>query len=155
MAIRTVNPATGKTIETYEEMSLKAVEQILEKAHEAFLEWRRSSFAQRAEQVRKAADILLEQKNEFAGLITKEMGKIRKHAIAEVEKCSWVCKHYAEHAEAYLRPRSIQTELAKGYVIHLPVGVVLAIMPWNFPFWQVFRFAAPAVRRHEGLGLRP
>ena len=154
MAIQTVNPATGKMIRTYEEMSLKTVEEIVEKAHKAFLEWRGMNFSQRAEPVRKAAGILLERKMDFAEQITTEMGKIRKHAVTEVEKCAWVCNHYAEHAEAYLRPRSIQTEMAKSYVTYLPVGVVLAIMPWNFPFWQVFRFAAPALMAGNAVVLK-
>ncbi len=145
MSIKTVNPTTGKLIKEYKEMSDKELSEIIDASHAAFLKWSQTSFDDRAKLMRNAADLLNKNKKEYADIITMEMGKPTKAAQAEVEKCAWVCDHYADNAEEYLKPRMIKTEMAKSYVTYQPLGVVFAIMPWNFPFWQVFRFAAPTL----------
>jgi succinate-semialdehyde dehydrogenase / glutarate-semialdehyde dehydrogenase len=145
MSIASVNPATGEVIATFEALTREDVEQKLQKAAEAFTINRARSFAERAERMRKAADILEERTDSLARTITLEMGKPLAAAVAEVRKCANVCRHYAEHAEQYLAPEHIQTDAQESYVRFEPLGVVLAVMPWNFPFWQVFRFAAPAL----------
>ncbi len=145
MAIQSINPATGELIKTYDDMSMDAVEDAISKSHIAFQGWRRIAFSQRADHMRQAAALLREQANELAQLMAEEMGKPVKDGRAEAEKCAWVCEYYAERAEHFLQPETIETEAAKSYVAFQPLGVVCAIMPWNFPFWQVFRFAAPAL----------
>ncbi|MGE3919335.1 MAG: NAD-dependent succinate-semialdehyde dehydrogenase [Gammaproteobacteria bacterium] len=143
MKIQTINPATGETIKTYDEMSLKEVENIIDESHQAYLEWKKTSFAERAKLMNKTGEILRARQQEFAEVITQEMGKPITAAQAEIEKCAWICEHYAKEAEHYLTPRAIQTNNSKSYVVYKPLGIVFAIMPWNFPFWQVFRFAVP------------
>ena len=143
MSIKTINPATGKVIKTYEEMPAAEVDSIIEKAGKAFPHWRELSFRQRARLMNNAAATLKENKREYAELITTEMGKAIKQSLAEIEKCALICEHSAEHAEEYLRPRDAGTDLTRSFVSYRPRGVIFAIMPWNFPFWQVFRFAAP------------
>ena len=142
MQIKTVNPATGQVIRAYEEMRPEEAARIVDSTHQAFLLWSREGFPERAGRMREAARILTARKSEYARLITSEMGKTLKSATNEVEKCAWGCEYFADHAAAYLRPRVVQTQMSKSYVVYQPLGVVLAIMPWNFPFWQVFRFAA-------------
>src|SRR5690606_1805329 len=109
------------------------------------LDWRTTTFSQRAELLRRAASLLRERKTDLARLMAGEMGKPLPQGISETEKCALACDHYADRAEEYLAPVSIPTEAAKSIVLHQPLGVILAIMPWNFPFWQVFRFTAPAL----------
>ncbi len=145
MAIRSMNPATGETIQTYEELAPEEVEGILERAHEAHLAWRKTSFAERADLMRKAAQVLRDRKDDYAELMAREMGKPVGGGRAEVEKCAWICDFYAEHAGGFLSPEPVETDASKSYVHFGPLGVVLAVMPWNFPFWQVFRFAAPSL----------
>jgi succinate-semialdehyde dehydrogenase / glutarate-semialdehyde dehydrogenase len=145
MSIQSINPATGEVVETFEEASPAAVERILATAHAAFLEWRRVPFATRAGHMRKAAEILRARKAEYARSMALEMGKPIAQGEAEADKCAWVCEYYAEHAEAMLAEQPRQTDASRSYVRFDPLGVVLAVMPWNFPFWQVFRFAAPAL----------
>ncbi len=145
MAIQTVNPATEEIVKTFNEMSIEEVESIIEKSHETFLSWRKKSFSERSELMHKAASILREKKNEFGKIMTLEMGKPISQAEAEAEKCAWVCDYYADNAESILKEEFIQTDASESYVRFDPLGVVLAVMPWNFPFWQVFRFAAPAL----------
>jgi succinate-semialdehyde dehydrogenase/glutarate-semialdehyde dehydrogenase len=145
MTMTVVNPATGKTIKTYEELTPAAARDAIAQAHNAFLDWKRTPFAERGRLMKRAAHILRERANEYAVLMAQEMGKPVKDGRAEAEKCAWACDYYAEHAEAFLRPEVIQTDASKSYVAFQPLGVVLAVMPWNFPFWQVFRFAAPAL----------
>jgi succinate-semialdehyde dehydrogenase/glutarate-semialdehyde dehydrogenase len=140
-----VNPATGTTIATYEEMTAESAAAAIARAHESWLAWRTTTFSERAGLMTTAARILRDRKRELAQLMTAEMGKTLKQGIAEAEKCAWVCDYYAAHAEAHLAPEIVRTEGSKSYVAFEPLGVVLAIMPWNFPFWQVFRFAAPAL----------
>src|SRR5262245_22255076 len=145
MAMTAINPATGDTIKTYEEMTSGEVHHVITQAHEAFLEWRQTPFTERARLMQRAARILRDNANEYAVLMAQEMGKPVRDGRAEAEKCAWVCEYYAEHAEAFLQPEIIPTDASKSFVTFQPLGVVLAVMPWNFPFWQVFRFAAPAL----------
>ena len=145
MPLDAVNPATGDTLKSYDEMTPQQTVAAIEEAHAAWTSWRKATFAERARPMRKAAAILRERKDEFARLMALEMGKPLKQGIAEAEKCALGCDYYAEHAEAHLAPEIIKTEASKSYVAFEPIGVVLAVMPWNFPFWQVFRFAAPAL----------
>src|SRR5438876_8178761 len=114
-------------------------------AHAAWRTWRKTPFASRAALMKKAAAILRERKDQLAKLMALEMGKPLKQGIAEAEKCAWVCEYYAANAEAQLAPEEVSTDAAKSYVAFEPLGVVLAVMPWNFPLWQVYRFAAPAL----------
>lgn len=145
MTMESINPTTGETIKTYAETTPQQVHGILEEASAAFHSWRRSSFGERAALIRRAARILLDDKEKYATLMTREMGKPIAESRAEVEKCAWVCNYYADHAEGFLQPEVIKTDAGKSFVTFQPLGVVLAIMPWNFPFWQLFRFAAPAL----------
>ena len=145
MNIQSVNPATGEALETYEETAPREVEQILARAQAVFLEWRTVPFADRALRMRKAAELLRLRQTQHARTMTLEMGKPIVQAEAEVEKCASVCDYYAEHAESFLAKQPRATEASSSYVRFDPLGAILAVMPWNFPFWQVFRFAAPAL----------
>ena len=145
MAITAVNPANGAVIGEYPEMGVDEVQGILERSRRAFEAWRRTPFAERAELMRRAGAILRNRKAEYGALMAQEMGKPVKDGRAEAEKCAWVCEYYAEHAEAFLRSEDVVTDASHSYVAFRPLGVVLAVMPWNFPFWQVFRFAAPGL----------
>jgi succinate-semialdehyde dehydrogenase/glutarate-semialdehyde dehydrogenase len=143
--MKSINPATEQEIKTYNEHTSDDVQNAIAFAHETFQKHRLTSFSDRKHCMMKAADILDSEKEKWAELLTSEMGKTYKSAIAEVEKCALVCRHYADQAEHIMQDEIIETEASKSYVKHLPLGVVLAVMPWNFPFWQVFRFAAPAL----------
>ena len=145
MSIQSVNPATGEALETYEETSPRELEQILTRAHAVYLEWRTVPFADRAHRMRKAGELLRMRQTQYARTMTLEMGKPIVQAEAEVEKCASVCDYYAEHAESFLAKQPRATEASSSYVRFDPLGAILAVMPWNFPFWQVFRFAAPAL----------
>jgi succinate-semialdehyde dehydrogenase/glutarate-semialdehyde dehydrogenase len=145
MPIESINPANGKIIRAYDEMSPSEVDAILDRAHRAHLDWRESAFSDRSRLMRAAARILREGAKDYARLMTEEMGKPIKDGRAEAEKCAWACDYYAEMAEEFLRPIPVATDASKSFVAFEPIGVVLAVMPWNFPFWQVFRFAAPAL----------
>jgi succinate-semialdehyde dehydrogenase/glutarate-semialdehyde dehydrogenase len=145
MGIASINPTTGETIRTYNGMTAEEAAAAVAQTHQTWLAWRKTSFAARAEPLRKTGAILRQRKDELAKLMALEMGKPLKQGVAEAEKCAWVCDHYAEHAEAYLAPDLVKTEAARSYVAFEPLGVVLAVMPWNFPLWQVYRFAAPAL----------
>jgi len=145
MTIESVNPATGETVETYEETSPDDVASAIEAAHDAFRHWRERTFADRAERMAAAAEVLRERKGEYGRMMAVEMGKPVKDGRSEAEKCAWVCDYYAENAERFLADEPADTDAAKSYVAYRPLGVVLAVMPWNFPFWQVFRFAAPGL----------
>lgn len=150
MSIETINPATGQILKSYQEMSLDEVIRVIAATHQAFLAWKEKPLAERVEKIRRAGKILLEHKQEYSTLITQEMGKPIKAARAEIEKCAWLCQHFADHADEYLQPKTINTEMSKSYVTYQPLGVIFAIMPWNFPFWQVFRFAVPALIAGNG-----
>jgi succinate-semialdehyde dehydrogenase/glutarate-semialdehyde dehydrogenase len=145
MTLSAVNPATGETIKTYDEMTPTEVKRVITQAHETFADWKHTTFAERARMMQRAAHILRENAHEYAVLMAQEMGKPIKDGRAEAEKCAWVCEYYAEQAETFLQPEIIPTDASKSFVTFQPIGVVLAVMPWNFPFWQVFRFAAPAL----------
>ena len=145
MTLNAVNPATGETIKTYEEMTPVEVGQVITQAHTTFVDWKQTTFAERARLMQRAGHILRENAQEYAVLMAQEMGKPIKDGRAEAEKCAWVCEYYAENAETFLQPEIIPTDASKSFVTFQPLGVVLAVMPWNFPFWQVFRFAAPAL----------
>ncbi len=143
MPIVAINPATDETIKEYEEMTGAEVAAIIESAGETFQSYRRTSFQERAECMRKAAQILRDRTDEFARLMAQEMGKPVKEGRSEANKCAWVCDYYADNAETFLQRELVETDARKSFVTFQPLGVVLAVMPWNFPFWQVFRFAAP------------
>ena len=143
--MKTVNPATGETVRSYEEMDPASAERALDEAHDAFLEWRFSDFEARAGLMREAARLLRERSASSAQLMAEEMGKPLAGGKAEVDKCAWVCDYYAENAQRFLADEPIETDASESWVAFRPLGVVLAVMPWNFPFWQVFRFAAPAL----------
>src|SRR5947209_569450 len=145
MSIQSVNPATGETLQTFDELTEQQIDQKLDRAVEALRKSRRTKVADRASTMLSAAEILESEKNNFAKLMTTEMGKPIKAAVQEAEKCAWVCRYYAESAQACLADKVIETNATKSYVRFQPLGPVLAVMPWNFPFWQVFRFAAPAL----------
>ena len=145
MAIQSVNPATEELIATFEEFSQSRVDSAVERATAAFERWRRVPVAERARCMTSAAAYLRQQKDRLSGMITAEMGKPIVEAEAEIEKCAWNCEFYAENAERFLADEDVKSNATRSYVAFRPLGLVLAIMPWNFPFWQVFRFAAPAL----------
>lgn len=145
MAIETINPATGELVKKFDELSSDEVRVEIEKAHNTFLRWRTTSFSERKELMLNASRILKDKKQKYGEVLTLEMGKPVKQAVAEVEKCACVCEYYANNAESILQKEVIETDASESYVQFDPLGVLLAVMPWNFPFWQVFRFAAPAL----------
>jgi len=145
MPIRTVSPVTGEILKSFTPVSDRELEEKIEKARVRFASHRATSFAERASMMRKAADILEAEVHDFARIMTIEMGKLYTAAIAEARKCAWVCRYYADEAERFLTDEIVETNAAKSFIRYEPLGPVLAIMPWNFPFWQVFRFAAPAI----------
>ncbi|MFD0750366.1 NAD-dependent succinate-semialdehyde dehydrogenase [Mucilaginibacter calamicampi] len=140
-----VNPVNGKTIATYKQHSNKQANNIILKTHNAWLTWKTSSADERSRLLMAMSKQLLSRKNELAGLMANEMGKPIKQGVAEIEKCAACCEYYAENAASFLKDQPINTDASKSYVTFNPIGVVLAVMPWNFPFWQVFRFLAPAL----------
>jgi acyl-CoA reductase-like NAD-dependent aldehyde dehydrogenase len=143
--IDSVNPATEEILGSYEIHSQEQIEAVLHDAHETFRLWRREDFSTRSKLMKDAADYLRRNKKKFATLMTLEMGKPIMEAAGEVEKCAWNCDYYADYAESFLAAESRASSATESYVQYTPLGVILAIMPWNFPFWQVFRFAAPAL----------
>src|SRR5438477_4170735 len=145
MPISSINPATGEVLQTFDSLNEQQLEAKLARASEAFHEHRRTSFADRAEKTVRAAEILEAEKKSFARTMTLEMGKPINAAVQEAEKCAWVCRYYAENTEKHLADQIVETNATKSYVRFQSLGPVLAVMPWNFPFWQVFRFAAPAL----------
>lgn len=152
--IETVNPATGEPGRTYTEHSLEEAKSIAAAARNAFESWRRTSFAERSAIIRRTAETLRRRKDEFAALMTEEMGKTFDDGRAEIEKCAFQCDWFAENAEAYLADERVDVDGGEAFVTFNPLGVVLAVMPWNFPFWQVFRFAAPALMAGNGALLK-
>jgi succinate-semialdehyde dehydrogenase/glutarate-semialdehyde dehydrogenase len=145
MAIASINPATGEVLKTFDPLTSAQIEQKLQLATTAFRIHRRTSFADRASKMTRAAEILEKEKDECARLMTLEMGKPLKAAVAEAQKCAIGCRYYAENAEEFLADEIVETGAKHSFIRYLPIGPILAIMPWNFPFWQVFRFAAPAL----------
>jgi len=145
MTIATTDPATGKTIKTFPPDSDAAIDEKLAKAAAVAAQWRKVAFAERSQRMSRAAALLEQRKDALGRLMTLEMGKLKKAAAAEIEKCAAGCRYYAENAERHLAPEPVQTDAKRSEKRFQPLGPVLAIMPWNFPFWQVFRFAAPAL----------
>ncbi|HKP85284.1 MAG TPA: NAD-dependent succinate-semialdehyde dehydrogenase [Blastocatellia bacterium] len=145
MAIATINPATGETLRTFDALSSAEIERKIQLAADTFHEHRRTTFGERAKKMTEAAAILESNKEELGRMMTTEMGKPIKAAIAEAEKCAWVCRYYAENAGRFLADEEVPTNATRSFIRYQPIGAVLAVMPWNFPFWQVFRFAAPAL----------
>jgi succinate-semialdehyde dehydrogenase/glutarate-semialdehyde dehydrogenase len=145
MAIATMNPATGQVLKTFEPLSDAEIEEKLQKAAHTFSRYRKVSFAERAQMMLKAASILDSEKETYARMMTTEMGKTFRSAVDEAAKCAWVCRYYAENAERFLADEVVETTASRSYIRYQPLGAILAVMPWNFPFWQVLRFAAPAL----------
>lgn len=145
MALKAINPATGETLATYDEMTPQDVQGIIAEVHKAFLAWRATGFRERGERMRKAAEVLRSDAADYARLMAQEMGKPVRDGVAEAQKCALACDFYAENAERFLAREPVQTEARKSFVTFQPLGTVLAVMPWNFPFWQVFRFGAPGL----------
>jgi succinate-semialdehyde dehydrogenase / glutarate-semialdehyde dehydrogenase len=145
MSISTINPATGKLIKSFESESSEVVKSKIDAAHHAFLSWREVPFKVRSEFMIKQAEILESEAEKYGRIITLEMGKPLKDSIAEVKKCATACRYYAANAEDFLKDEEISTAASKSVIAFEPLGVVLAIMPWNFPFWQAYRFLAPAL----------
>jgi len=143
--MKSINPATGELIKEYSEMSSEQVKEVVSLNLDAWKGYRETSFSQRSQWMQKAAELLRSRKEEYARLITAEMGKRIAESHSEVEKCAWVCEYYAENAEQMLADELMESDASKSMAVFNPLGPVLAVMPWNFPFWQVFRFAAPAL----------
>jgi succinate-semialdehyde dehydrogenase/glutarate-semialdehyde dehydrogenase len=143
--MKSINPSTGEVLGEYPELTPGELQGKLERAVEAFGRHRKTSFGERAEKMLRAAEILEKEQRELGKLMTLEMGKPIVSAAAEAAKCAKACRYYAENAERFLEREDVQTEATESYVVYQPLGAVLAVMPWNFPFWQVFRFAAPAL----------
>jgi succinate-semialdehyde dehydrogenase/glutarate-semialdehyde dehydrogenase len=145
MPIATINPATGQVLRTFEPLSSSKIDENLDRAASAFSEYRRLPFAERAKMMVQAAGILDREKETFGRTMTTEMGKPFRAAIEEAAKCAWACRYYAENAERFLADEVVETTASRSYIRYQPLGPILAVMPWNFPFWQVFRFAAPTL----------
>ena len=145
MSIASINPASGETLKTFEPLSEAQIDEKLQRAAETFRSYRRTSIAEREPWMLRVAEILEAEKNDFARMMTLEMGKPIKSAVGEAEKCAWVCRYYAENAGRHLADEIVETNAKRSFIKFQPLGAVLAVMPWNFPFWQVFRFAAPAL----------
>jgi succinate-semialdehyde dehydrogenase/glutarate-semialdehyde dehydrogenase len=145
MAIATINPATGQTIKNFDALTNAQVDQKIQRATEAFPSFRKLSFAERGRMMMRTAEILESEKDSLAHLMTLEMGKTLRSAVDEAVKCAWVCRYYAENAERFLADELVETPASRSFIRYQPMGVVLVIMPWNYPFWQAFRFIAPGL----------
>lgn len=154
MAFTSVNPATGTEIEQYVVHSSDEVETRLDRAESAFRANRQRSFDARARRLEKAADLLENRADEYGALMTREMGKPIDQAEGEAQKCAWVCRYYAEHGADFLADEAVETDAQTSYVAYEPLGPILAVMPWNYPFWQVFRFGAPALMAGNSILLK-
>jgi succinate-semialdehyde dehydrogenase/glutarate-semialdehyde dehydrogenase len=148
--LQSVNPFTEEILKEYTEMSETEIDEIIQSSDKAFYNWRKTDFIDRAKLMKNAAQVLLDRKDELARLMTLEMGKPILQSVAEVEKCAWVCEYYSDNAKKFLEDEIINTDASKSFVSFQPLGVVLAVMPWNFPLWQVFRFAAPDLMAGNG-----
>ncbi|MCJ8167506.1 NAD-dependent succinate-semialdehyde dehydrogenase [Pontibacter sp. E15-1] len=145
MAIESINPATGETVKTFDPHTPTEVEQKVQAAHKAFGLWKKTGFEERAGHMRRQADILENEAERYGRIISLEMGKPLKDAVAEVKKCALACRYYADNAASFMQDEVIESEASRSLIAFEPLGVVLAIMPWNFPFWQAYRFLAPAL----------
>jgi len=143
--MQSVNPFTGEVIKIYTEYTSEEVTSIISQVDIAFQQWKLTDYELRAKLMKNLQLLLIERKNELAGIMVTEMGKVLREAVSEIEKCATVCAFYADHAASFLKNETIQTEGSESYINYQPIGTVLAVMPWNFPFWQVFRFLAPAL----------
>ena len=143
--LRSINPATNELLDSYAQPTDAEMMAAVDQSYLTFLEWRKTSVSERTAALRRTAELLDERQEELARLITLEMGKAIAEARGEIAKCAWLCRYYADNAENFLAPERVETEAVLSYLRFDPIGIVLAIMPWNFPFWQVFRFAAPAL----------
>ena len=143
--MQSVNPFTGEVIKNYTEYTSEEVTSIISQVDKAFQQWKLTDFEHRAKMMKNLQSLLIERKNELAEIMVAEMGKVLREAVGEIEKCATVCSFYADKAASFLRNEVIQTEASESYITYQPIGTVLAVMPWNFPFWQVFRFLAPAL----------
>ncbi len=152
--MKTINPTTGELIKEYAEMSPDEVNGIIEKANNAQPQWAQKSFEQRSAYLQRISGLLKKRKEKLGQLISREMGKPIAQSIAEVEKCAWACEYYAENAASFLGDKMVETDASKSYVSFKPLGIILSIMPWNFPLWQLFRFAAPALMAGNGVVLK-
>jgi succinate-semialdehyde dehydrogenase/glutarate-semialdehyde dehydrogenase len=148
--LKSINPATEETINSFPAMQLDEVNSIIQLTETAHIEWKETDFNLRSKLMQNAAGVLKNNIEEYSKLMTEEMGKPIAQSRSEVEKCAWVCEYYAENAEKFLSDEIIKTDASKSFVTFQPLGVVLAVMPWNFPFWQVFRFAAPGLMAGNG-----
>ena len=154
MSFSTVNPSTGNVIQTYSDMTDDTIHRIIASCYDACLPWSRLSISKRSACALSAADALNQNKEILAQLLSNEMGKMHDSAIAEIEKCALLCRHLAEHAESWLESETVQSQMSVSKVICRPLGIVFGIMPWNYPFWQVFRFAIPAMLAGNGALLK-
>jgi len=145
MPIATVNPSTGELVKSFEALTDGQLEAKIQKAADTFLTYRNVPFAERARKMMKAAEVIESEKENYARVMTTEMGKTYRSAVDEAAKCAWVCRYYAENAEKFLADEVVETSAKRSYIRYQPLGPILAVMPWNFPFWQVLRFAAPAL----------
>ncbi|GLB49642.1 NAD-dependent succinate-semialdehyde dehydrogenase [Neptunitalea lumnitzerae] len=143
--IQSINPYNGEVVYEFKELTEEEVNETIDHVNNTYLEWKKTSFEERKQLMEKAAEVLKSNAKEYAKVMSLEMGKPITQAIAEVEKCAWVCTYYAHNAEDFLTKEFIKTDAFKSYVSYEPLGVILAVMPWNYPFWQVFRFAAPSL----------
>ncbi|MBP9854438.1 MAG: NAD-dependent succinate-semialdehyde dehydrogenase [Candidatus Omnitrophica bacterium] len=152
--MESVNPATGRKIKSYQETSLPEADLMIQQAQKSFEGWKKLSFIERGQKMKKASAILLENKEKYARLMANEMGKPFSQGKAEIEKCAWACNFYAKEAKNYLASELVKTEARKSFICYEPLGIILAIMPWNFPFWQVFRCAAPTLMAGNAIILK-
>ena len=143
--LQSINPATGEVVRRFDKHSDKGSEKIINAVDKSGHQWRNTSFLLRSQLMQNVASLLRTQKSKLAMLMAQEMGKVLPEGITEIEKCAWVCEYYASNAESFLEAEAIKTEAHKAFVSYRPLGTILAVMPWNFPFWQVFRFAAPTL----------
>ncbi|WP_462281803.1 aldehyde dehydrogenase family protein, partial [Salinivirga cyanobacteriivorans] len=143
MTLKSINPYDGSLIASYDQVSEDKLEELLDKSASQWVEWRATPFNKRKSLLEETAKILRDRKEQYASLITREIGKAINESRGEIEKCAWVCEYYAENAQRFLISEEVTTEYSKAQIDYQPLGPILAVMPWNFPFWQVFRFAAP------------
>lgn len=143
--MQSINPYTGETIETYPDYSSEEVKIIIDQVHNAYLKWKLTSFEYRSVLMKNLQNKLIDHKAQLASIMTAEMGKVQLEALGEIEKCAFVCSYYATYAGYFLKNEPVVTEASDSYITYQPIGTILAVMPWNFPFWQVFRFLAPAL----------
>ena len=154
MAIVAINPATGTPIQSYPECSATEIGESIAQAHQAFVTWRRTSVAERAAILKQVGERLRRDQESHARLMAQEMGKPLAQGRSEIEKCAWVCDYYAEHGGDFLAPEPVASDASKSFVVFEPLGILLAVMPWNFPFWQVFRAAVPALMAGNAVVLK-